>query len=180
MENVFNPDAAIDALELYGPMSVADFGAGAGFLTLPLSKKISSDGKVFAFDIQEAPLAVLRKRAGDEQKGNIETIRADLERPRGSQLADSSVDRVVIANILFQAERKDLLFEEAYRILHEQGRLLIIEWFEETDMAFGPPQTLRISQNDASQFAQAAGFIFEKQFEAGSHHYGLLFQKNNP
>jgi hypothetical protein len=41
----------------------------------------------------------------------------------------------------------------------------------------GPKPETRLSKEDARRLAEAAGFVFKKEFEAGTHHYGLVFTK---
>ncbi len=155
---------------------VADFGAGHGYFTIPMARIAGGDGKVYALDIQKSVLDIIRAKAKLEHLLNIETVWADLDEPHGSKLKDKFIDFAVIANILFQAEKKENIFREAHRILREGGRLAVVEW-DETPAPMGPPLNLRVKKDTAKSLATSAGFELEKEFEAGSHHYGLLFKK---
>lgn len=161
---------------------VADFGAGHGYFTIPLAKAVGGDGKVYAIDIQKPVLDIIRSRAKLDHLLNIETVWADLDQPGGSKLKDKFLEFVIIASILFQAENKVGLFHEAHRILHEKGRLAVIEWDEtQTPPAaragLGPPLAMRIPKEQVKLWAGQAGFSFDREFEAGTHHYGLIFRK---
>src|SRR5262245_53816834 len=46
------PDRAIDALELKAGDVVADVGAGSGYMSVRLAKRVGAAGKVYATDIQ--------------------------------------------------------------------------------------------------------------------------------
>jgi len=107
---------------------VADFGVGHGYFTIPLAREAGGDGKVYAIDIQQSALDVIRAKAAQEHLLNIEYVWADLEAPRGSHLKDQFVDFVLIANILFQVENKLGLMQEAYRVLRQGGRMAMVEW----------------------------------------------------
>lgn len=155
---------------------VADFGAGHGYFTILMARIVGTDGKVYALDIQKSVLDIIRARAKLEHLLNIEPVWADLDEPGGSKLKDKFIDFVVIANILFQAEKKENIFREAYRILRENGRLAVVEW-NEVLTPMGPPLSLRIKKETAKSIALATGFNLDKEFEAGSHHYGFLFKK---
>ncbi len=137
---------------------------------------MGGDGKVYAIDIQKPVLEIIRARAKLEHLLNIELVWANLDEPEGSKLKDNFVEFVVIANILFQAEDKPGLFREAHRILREKGRVAIIEW-DGTPAPLGPPLNLRVRKEIARQWALQAGLIFDREFETGSHHYGLMFRK---
>ncbi|OHA04349.1 MAG: hypothetical protein A2934_04255, partial [Candidatus Sungbacteria bacterium RIFCSPLOWO2_01_FULL_47_10] len=132
--------------------------------------------KVYALDIQKEALSLIRARAKIEHLLNIETVRADLELPRGSKLKDESADFVLISNILFQAEKKNEIIAESFRVLKPGGRLAIFEW-DQSASTGGPPMRLRIPPNTAKTFAQNAGFALDREFSAGSHHYGFIFRK---
>lgn len=169
------PESVIAELGLKKGDHVADFGAGHGYFTLPIARVVGSEGKVYALDVQKSVLDVIRSRARLVHLLNIECIWADLEHPGGSKLKDAFVEFVIMANIAFQAETKDTIFKEAYRILRPGGRIALIEWNESSRV--GPPQELRVSKRKVTELAQLTGFHFEKEFSAGTSHYGIIFQK---
>jgi len=156
---------------------VADFGCGHGYFTIALAHAVGKDGKVYALDIQKLVLDSIRTKAKLENFLTIEPIHADLEQDRGSKIKDGFVDCVVIGNVLFQAEHKDIMLREAYRILRSSGRLIIIEWVNNNGNRVGPPQELRLSKEQVITLCENASFAFDAEFDAGSHHYGLLFIK---
>ena len=160
----------------------ADFGAGHGFFTMPMAREVGNGGKIYAFDIQKPVLEVIRAKARINHLLNIEIIWADLDEPGGSRLRDNFMDFVVIANILFQAEKKDIVMQEAYRILRAGGRMAAVEWdapenIEKSGLRVGPPADFRLKKEQVKELALQAGFRLDREFEAGSHHYGLLFKK---
>lgn len=154
----------------------ADFGAGAGFFTIPLARVVGSEGRVFAIDIQKHNLDVIKAKARLEHLLNLEYVWGDLETAGGSKIKDGCVDFVIISNILFQAEKRQEVFREAFRVLAKGGGCAVIEWDEST-FSFGPPMDMRVPKRAAQASAAAVGFEQEKEFEAGTHHYGLLFRK---
>ena len=84
---------------------------------------------------------------------------------------------MVISNILFQSEQKKEIIREAYRILRDGGRLAMIEW-DESAGNFGPKHDIRVSRELARNLSLDAGFEFDREFAAGTFHYGLLFKKS--
>ena len=171
------PEDIIESLDIYGPMRIADFGAGAGHMALSAAKKLSDAGTVYALDIQEGPLEALRARALEANFENIKTIRADLERDRGSGLRDELVDAVFIANILFQAPDKKAILKEAFRILKKRGTLLIVEWNPEHKDGLGPKQHMRIPKQTLVESAESIGLSIIKQINLADHHYALVCKK---
>ncbi len=171
-----DPKAALETLDIRPGMTVADFGCGAGFYTIPFAERLGETGRVYAFDIRTEMLEVVRSKAKTFGLNNIETVWADLEKPEGSHLKASSADLVIISNILFQVDDKKALGAEAFRILKSGGRILTVEWSEDK-FYFGPPLKSRINRKEAEEVFLKTGLRFEKEFGAGDHHYGLIFQK---
>lgn len=170
------PERIVARLDIRPGMVVADFGAGSGYFSIPAARKVGENGKVYAIDIQPHAVDLIRSRANLEHLRNIETVWADLERPQGSHLPDNAVDFVIVANILFQAEAKSEVFKEARRVLRTGGQLAVLEW-DETPFPAGPPMTLRTPKAGVKRMAGEVGLELEKEFDAGSHHFGLLFIK---
>ena len=155
---------------------VADFGAGHGYFTIPMARIVGGDGKVYAIDIQKPVLDIIRSRAKLENILNIETVWANLDQTNGSKQKDQILDFVLIASILFQSENKENVVREAWRVLRPGGRLAIIEW-DETQTPLGPHVNLRLRKDTVKALTSQAGFEADREFEAGTHHYGLLFKK---
>ena len=154
-------------------MVAAEFGCGSGGFAFPLAKRLEN-GLVYAIDILQEPLSALNSRALLENIINIRVIRSDLEKPRGSTLKDLSLDLVFIPNVLFQVDNKDAIIIEAKRVLKTGGKIVVIDWKKSATQ--GPEQG-RVSPDEIKKIAEKAGLIFEKEFEAGKYHFGLIFKK---
>ena len=62
------------------------------------------------------------------------------------------------------------------RILKPNGRVVVVEW-DMTDKKSGHPLQPTIARRDMEHIFKDAGFTFQKEFSAGSYHYGLVFKK---
>ncbi len=174
-----SPAKVIENLDLGPAMTVADFGCGSGHYTIEAAKKVGKSGKVYAIDIQQEMLSFVRSQAKLMGLINIETVWADLETANATNLRENSVDLVIISNILFQAENKKQIIQEAFRILKSGGKTAIIEWDVENQAGiFGPQIEKRITSQNVKDLFAESGFIFEKEFNPGEHHYGLIFKKS--
>ncbi len=171
------PSTSVNFLELLPGMRVADFGCGSGHWAVILSRAVGPSGRVFAIDVQETALSATRSQAKSAHLENIETIRADLEIPGASSLKDAAVDAVLISNMLFQADEKTNVVAEAVRILKPNGRVFLIEW-DEVEGGVGPSASQRIPRQTTEHMFESFGLRFEKEFVAGSHHYGIMFRKS--
>jgi len=174
MEGFLNPEEVLNQLELREDMIVADFGSGAGGWALPLAKKLKK-GKVYAIDILEEPLSVLKSKAEHESIFNIKTILSDIEKKGDSKLPDNCCDLVLMTNLLFQVENKKAVIEEGKRVLKEGGKILVVDWKKES--SFGPKEG-RVSVQEIKEIAKEIGLEIEKEFSASSYHYGLILVKS--
>lgn len=170
-----NPEEVMKNFSIDRGASVADFGSGSGFWATPLARKVGPEGKVYAFDIRQQAVEAVRSRAALEKLYQVESIMADLEEPHGSRLKDNTCDFILLSAIMHQAENKGAMLTEALRILKPGHQMAVIDWKEHA--LGGPPVSLRLPPEKALMAAQEAGFIFEKEFDAGSFHYGLLLKK---
>lgn len=173
MGEIINIDKILNALHITETMTAAEFGCGMGTFAVKLAQRLKK-GKVYALDVQEEKLSALKSRVKHEQINNILMILCDLEAPKGSTLQDSSLDIVLIPNVLFQAESKHAIIEEAKRVLKPHGQLLIVDWFEQSPL--GPKKNVA-SPEQIKQIAQSSGLILKNEFSAGAYHYGLLYIK---
>jgi len=180
-ESFFNvkfvdPQSIIDQLEISLGMTVADFGCGAGFFSLPIAKKVGEEGRVYALDVIPAKLESVESQAKTLNLTNIIAQRVNLEVPEGSKLGAESVDWVIMKDILFQNKGKDKILEEAKRVLKKGGQALIIEWNKE-DTNIGPEKELRIFKETLVDLARKNGWTVNKEIEVGDFHYSLILKK---
>ncbi len=171
-----SPEKIVSGFGIQEGMVIADFGSGAGYFTILLGQRVGKNGKIYALDIQESALDNVRVKAKAAGLENIETIRSNLEVPGSSGLADNSQDMVLLANILFQSERKQDIVKEAVRVLKSAGSLVVIDW-KRVAGGFGPPDNLRTDDIAMRSLVLSEGLVFEKDIDAGQFHYGMKFKK---
>ena len=171
MESFLNPNEVLKQLKLKESITAADFGCGSGGWVIPLAKKLE-EGKIFAIDILEEPLSALRAKTKLEKIINVQTILADIE--KGVDIAENSLDLVLMTNLLFETENKKKVLEEGKRVLKPGGRILVVDW--KIDAPLGPKEG-RVSAEEVKKIAEEIGLKLEKEFEAGIYHYGLILVK---
>ena len=172
-----NPEEIIKSFNLNPAMVVADFGCGSGYYSLAAAKAVGHSGIVYAVDIQKNLLEAVKSAAEARHLNNIEIIWANIEGEKGCHLASGVADFVIVSNILFQAESKEKIAKEAFRILKDNGRAALIEW--NSLAKFGPKQGMALAKEEAQKIFIKEGFKLEREFLAGENHYGLMFKKIN-
>ena len=171
-----NPDIIVESFGLLSGMKVADFGSGSGYFTILIAKKIGENGVVTAVDIMENALETVRARASAGGLNNLQTIRADLEVLGGSGLADNSQDVVLLANILFQSNKRPEIAREAKRVLASGGFLIFIDW-KKGGGGLGPPEANRVDAQEIKSIFENEGLSFVRAVDAGAFHYGMIYKK---
>ncbi|MDE1874495.1 MAG: methyltransferase domain-containing protein [Patescibacteria group bacterium] len=171
-----DPQHNIEQFGLSDGAIVADLGAGSGFYAIAAAKAVAPRGKVYAVDVKRDLLERLKREAVREHIHNIEILAGDLEKLGGSKIRESSCDVCIASNILFMIEDKKSFFLEARRILKGGGRLFLIDWSASFSQ-MGPHPDHVVYKDAARELCRQAGFEFEREVNAGSHHYGIIFRK---
>ena len=176
MADFADPVQNVARLQLREGMHVADFGAGSGFYTLAAARRVGHSGRVYAVEVQKELLDKLQAQALREHITTVQVIWGDLDEPTGTKLADASMDAVIVSNVLFQSEQKDILAGEAYRVLKSGGQVLVVDW-SDSYSNLGPHPEAVVAEEAARSYFESAGFVFTESFKAGEHHYGLILKK---
>lgn len=173
-----NPKSILEEMSISPGAIVVDLGSGSGAYALPAAKIVSANGeagKVYAVDVQKDLLDRLKVEAGRENIKNIEVIWGNFEKLKGSTLPDHIADVVIISNVIFQIADHATFVQEISRIAKPSARVVSIEW---TDLPFVVTAEHHPLTKIATQsLFEKAGFVLEKEINAGSHHYGLILRK---
>ncbi len=169
-------DRITAVLGLVEGMHAADLGCGAGYFAISLARAVGKNGVVSAVDVRQEPLDEVRAKAEALALGNVHPIRADLEVLGGTGIGENTQDMVLLANNLFQSQKKEAIIKEAVRMLKSGGHVVIIEWKKGMG-GFGPPDELRTSEDDMKKMAEANGVRFQRPLDVGRFYYGLVFVK---
>jgi ubiquinone/menaquinone biosynthesis C-methylase UbiE len=171
-----DPESIIQNIGVAKDSIIADFGCGGGYFSLPMARRVGENGVVYALDILPQSLEMVNGYAKTMGLTNIITKRVNLEKDKGSTLADGSCDWVVMKSMLFQNRDKETIIKEASRVLKKGGRALIIEW-DNADLSIGPEIHLRISKEVMREMIQSSELSLVNEFSASNFHYGMVVVK---
>src|SRR5690606_31358194 len=76
------PERIMDALRIADGSRVADLGAGGGWFTVRLERRVGPNGRVYAEDIQRQMIDVINQRVANQRLTNVETILGSSDDPR--------------------------------------------------------------------------------------------------
>ncbi len=137
------PEHVLDVLGVRRGMHVADFGAGSGYFTVRLARRVGATGCVYAVDMQREMLALLAKKKARESLP-IELVLAEPSLP---SLPDGSVDLVLMVDVYHELERPDLTLAQLRRALRPGGRLALVEYRAEDEaLAIKPEHKMSLRQ----------------------------------
>ena len=148
----------MDTLGIRRGTRVADIGAGTGYFTFHLGRRVGAGGRVYAVDVQRAALAEIAERASREGLPQIRTVLGTDEEPG---LEPASVDVILVVNTYHEFRAFDSMMQGFRKALRPRGVLAVIE---PAAMAGEPPGRAfryhRISPDAVRDDAARAGFRF--------------------
>ncbi len=130
----------MDLLGVKPPQRVADIGAGLGYYTVRVARRLGSGATIYATDVTAEYLDQLRARLEREGIGGVKLI---LGLPRDPRLPPGSVDVAILSHMYHEIENP---YEFLYRLqpsLAPGARVGIIDMDRPTQHHGTPPTLLR-------------------------------------
>jgi len=167
------PDVIMDALGIADGSSVADLGAGGGWFTVRLARRVGPRGRVYAEDIQKPMIEAMDRRMQREGLHNVTMVLGTTEDPK---LAPKSVDAVLIVWSYAEFERPVELMTNVRASLKPNGRVGIVD-FRKDGYGPGPPLEDRPDPEIVIKEVQSAGLHLISRDTALPFQYLLVFGK---
>jgi SAM-dependent methyltransferase len=173
------PDQIMDALGVADGSVVADMGAGGGWFTLRLARRVGPNGLVYAQDIQREMIDAIRRRVERERLSNVRTVLGtdvDPSLPRG-------LDAVLIVNAYHEMDHPDrpdaivTLLRRLGDVLKPQGRLGVVD-FTAGDGGPGPPAAERANPEKVISTAAGAGLTLLRREFVPPYQFLLVFGRD--
>lgn len=175
-ENWQKPDFIMDALGIADGAVVADLGAGGGWFTVRLARRVGPNGLVYAQDIQEEMIDVIRRRVDRENLRNVRTVLGTATDPR----LPRGLDVILVVNSFHEMDdpsRPDTivtLLRNLAATLKPQGRIGLID-FTPGNGGPGPAADERVAPEIAIKTAAAAGLRLQRRESVPPYQYLLVF-----
>ena len=163
------PEAILDALQLAQTARVADIGAGTGYFSVRIAKRVP-DGKVFAADVEPDMLRYLGERAHREQLHVLQPVQASADTPN----LPEPVDVALIVDTYHHIDDRVEYFSRLKSSLRPGGRLAIVDF--KTDAPEGPPPERRIAPEKVIAELEQAGYALVGRHDFLPRQYFLVFQ----
>lgn len=167
------PDRIMDALSIAEASRVADVGAGGGWFTVRLARRVGPNGRVFAEDVQSEMIESTKRRVANQGLTNVEFVLGTVDEPG---LPDG-LDAILIVDTYPQFERPIELLRRLARSLKPNGRLGIVDFKKDGAGGPGPAVTERVDETVVKRDAAAAGLRLVREETFLRYQYLLVFAR---
>jgi ubiquinone/menaquinone biosynthesis C-methylase UbiE len=167
------PEAALDAIGIVPGSVVADVGAGVGYFTIRIARRVGPQGKVYAVDIQPEMLTRLKDRADKAEVTNVEPILGTESDPK---LPKGQIDLVLMVDVYHEFSQPQRMLRRIGQALKPDGRLVLLEYRKE-DPHIPIRSDHKMSVDEARDEVQAEGYKLEKVLHDLPRQHILIFRK---
>jgi ubiquinone/menaquinone biosynthesis C-methylase UbiE len=165
-------DLLIRNLDLEKHHNAADIGAGTGFFSFPMSAMVT-EGKVFAVDIQEEMLDIIRKRMKERGTTNIVPTLGTVE---DTKLPEGELDLVLLVDAYHEFSHPREMMLSIVKGLRKGGRVVLIEYREEDPEVRIKPRH-KMSQDQAKEEMAAVGLEWKETKDFLPKQHFMVFIK---
>jgi SAM-dependent methyltransferase len=118
------PDLLLQELRLQAGMTVADIGAGSGYLSRRMAPVVGP-GRVFAVDVQPQMVALLTELSQKPEFKNLVPIQGDADNVK---LPPASIDLAVFVDVYHELAYPYELMRSLIRALKPGGQVVLVEY----------------------------------------------------
>jgi len=170
------PETALDVLKIRPGDAVADIGAGSGYMTVRLARRVGPAGKVYANDLQPQMLDMLKARVAKANITNVVPVMGTTDDPK---LADASVDLELLVDVYHEFRQPQAMLKHLRSALKPDGRLVLLEYRKE-DPSIPILYEHKMSVAEAKMEVEAEGFTLSKVDESLPRQHILIFTVKQP
>ena len=165
------PGRALDALDLRAGMVVADIGAGSGYYTARLARRVGPTGRVYATDIQRGMIDLLNRRVAAERLANVTTVLGGADDPG---LPSGALDLALMVDVYHELQAPQVFLQRLRPAFKPGGRLVLLE-FRKEDPTVPILDVHKMSVAEVRLELDAEGFAFDRVVETLPWQHILVF-----
>jgi SAM-dependent methyltransferase len=138
------PTRAVELLNIARGATVAEVGAGSGYVTERLAERVGPSGRVYANDIQPGMIDLLRARIDRKGLRNVVPVLGDPDDPK---LPANTFDLVLMVDVYHELADPQTMLGHLRRALRSGGRLVLIEYRgEDPRVPIRPEHKMTVAQ----------------------------------
>jgi predicted methyltransferase len=166
------PDQIMDSLRIAEGSIVADLGAGSGWFTMHLARRVGPNGIVYAEDIQTPMVDFIGVRARRENLSWVRPILGTATDPR----LPPGIDAIMIVDTYHEVEDPVTFLRNAATSLKPQGLLGVVD-FLPGGGGPGPAPEERPDPEAVVQAAEKAGLRLNRREDFPPFVFLLVFER---
>jgi ubiquinone/menaquinone biosynthesis C-methylase UbiE len=162
-------ERAMDAAGVARGMVVGEAGAGDGYFTLPMARRVGPVGAVYANDISQRALNSLAENARREQLANVHTVEGGIDDPRFPR---QDLELVVVVHAFHDFSKPVEWLVNAKKYLRPDGAVVIID----VDPSQGRHDSHFWTRERILEYAASAGYEKVKLVDDISQHLIIVLK----
>ena len=168
-------DLLLANLGLEAHHNAADIGAGTGFFSFPMSEQVTQ-GNVYAVDIQDEMLDIIRKRMKQRGTTNVVPTKGTIE---DTKLPAGIIDLVLLVDAYHEFSHPREMMESIVKALRPGGRVVLIEYRKEDPAVLIKPLH-KMTQKQAILEMKAVGLKWKETKKFLPKQHFMVFTKPEP
>jgi SAM-dependent methyltransferase len=171
--NEERPDLLVQELQLQPGMTVADIGAGSGYLSRRMAPIVGS-GRIFAVDVQPQMVALLTQLSQKAEFKNLVPIQGDTD---DVELPPASTDLAVLVDVYHELAYPYEVMSSLIRALKPGGRVVLVEYRAE-DAAVPIKALHKMSEAQIRREMSVLPLTWERTSERLPMQHVVVFRKS--
>ena len=169
-----NPDLALRLLRIRRGATVADIGAGSGYITIRMAKIVGPMGKVYASDIQQGMLELLQQNVSKAKLDNVIPVLGAIDDPK---LPADSLDLAIMVDVYHEFSEPQKMLQRIREALKADGRLVLLEYrAEDANVPILPDHKMTKAQ--VKQEVEHEGFRQSRVYDDLPWQHLFIFTKS--
>ena len=166
------PDVAVEALGLKPTDTVADIGAGTGYMSFRMARQVP-DGQVLAVDLQPEMIELLEAERDEQKITNVQTIQAEEDNPH---LPSEQIDLALMVDAYHELAFPREVMTGVAEALKPGGRVVLAEYRAENPLIM-IKRLHKMSEKQVKVEMAAVGLTWIKTDERLPQQHLLFFEK---
>ena len=147
----------LESIGLQSGMTFMDIGCGYGFFTIPAANIVGETGKIYAVDIDAISIDQLKRNAVDK---GLKNIHVEVGPAEDTVFCNACADIVFYNTVLHDFRDPAKVLRNAKTMIKSSGKLVNVDW-KKKPTEFGPPVSIRFSEEYAVSLLEQAGFTIK-------------------
>jgi ubiquinone/menaquinone biosynthesis C-methylase UbiE len=166
-------ERAIRILNIKRGWTVADIGAGSGYYSVRIARLVGDGGKVYANDLQQGMLDIIRRRLDRDRIRNVELVLGGVDDPK---LPREAIDLALMVDVYHEISEPQAMLRRIRESLKPDGRLVLLEYRgEDARVPIRPDHKMTVRQ--AKLEVEAEGYTLSNVNEDLPWQHVLVFTR---